>query len=156
MACRDAFDRENGRHCGWLARIFSTPFLRCRALLPVLASAASIFAGTVFAGPPLGNLTSILAATPESSWVRVNLNPFSAAWVATDLQVPPYAGDSKPGSIIAAWSSFAWDSNRGDLILWGGGHANYGGNEVYRWHGTTQLWERASVPSDVRLLTGVT
>jgi hypothetical protein len=89
---------------------------------------------------------------PESSWVKVNLNPFSAAWTPVDLQVPPYNGPSKPHAIIAAWSSFAWDGNRGDLILFGGGHANYAGNEVYRWHGTSQLWERASVPSEVRLI----
>jgi len=156
MAYRDAFGCENGRHSGWFAQVVSTPFHRCRALLPIVAGAAWMLASAAFAGPPLGNLTSILAATPESSWVKVNLNPYSAAWVSADLQVPPYSGPSKPGSIIAAWSSFAWDSNRGDLILWGGGHANYGGNEVYRWRGPTQLWERASVPSEVELLTGVT
>jgi hypothetical protein len=103
----------------------------------------------------LPNLEAILAATPESSWVKVNLNAWSDTWVSPDLQVEPYVGASKPGSILAAWSSFAWDLNRGDLILWGGGHANYAGNEVYRWHGTTQLWERASVPSQVQPLGGV-
>ncbi|MEO6929208.1 MAG: Ig-like domain-containing protein, partial [Casimicrobiaceae bacterium] len=127
-----------------------------QVLLYVLASICLLFAGAAMAQPALSNLTQILSATPESSWVKVNLNPYSAAWVSPDLQVLPYVGDSKPGSILAAWSSFAWDSNRGDLILWGGGHANYGGNEVYRWRGPTQLWERASVPSEVELLTGVT
>ena len=122
----------------------------------VLAAAVWAFSAVAGAQPQLGNLTSLLAATPESSWVKVNLSPYSSAWVPEDLQVLPYVGASKPGSIIAAWSSFAWDSNRGDLILFGGGHANYGGNEVYRWHGTSQLWERASVPSEVQLLTGIT
>ena len=43
----------------------------------------------------------------------------------------------------------AWDSNRGNLIFWGGGHANYPGNEVYRWVGSSLRWERASLPSEV-------
>ena len=126
------------------------------ALVWTLASFLWSVPLTASAQAQLSNLTSILASTPESSWVKVNLNPYSAVWVSEDLQVLPYVGASKPGSIIAAWSSFAWDSNRGDLILFGGGHANYGGNEVYRWHGTSQLWERASVPSEVQLLTGIT
>ena len=42
-----------------------------------------------------------------------------------------------PGTrrIILAWSGFTWDPNRGDLLLYGGGHANYSGNDVYRWRG---------------------
>src|SRR3546814_11362268 len=43
----------------------------------------------------------------------------------------------------------AWDSARGDLIFWGGGHANYPGNEIYLWHSSTLEWERASLPSAV-------
>jgi hypothetical protein len=35
------------------------------------------------------------------------------------------------------------------LIVFGGGHANSSGNDVYRWRGTTGLWERASLPSAV-------
>jgi hypothetical protein len=120
--------------------------------LLAVAAVAAITPGIAAAQPALGNLSTILAAMPESSWVKVNLNPFSAAWTPVDLQVPPYNGPSKPHAIIAAWSSFAWDGNRGDLILFGGGHANYAGNEVYCWHGTSQLWERASVPSEVRLI----
>ena len=55
-----------------------------------------------------------------------------------------------PDRIIRAWSSFAWDPNRGDLMLYGGGHANYTGNDVYRWRGSTRRWERASLPSEVK------
>ena len=58
-------------------------------------------------------------------------------------------------AVILAWGSMAWDSRRGDLIFWGGGHANYAGNEVYRWRSSSLLWERASLPSEVvRLASG--
>jgi hypothetical protein len=43
----------------------------------------------------------------------------------------------------------AWDSNRDQLVFWGGGHANYSGNEVYRFDARSGLWQRASLPSDV-------
>lgn len=100
--------------------------------------------------PELGALPSILRAMPEGSWTKVNLNQFSDAWVPADLR--PLYGQSNPtpAKIITAWSSFGWDSNRGNLLLYGGGHANYRGNEVYLWRGATQRWERASLPSEMR------
>ncbi len=101
------------------------------------------------ANPPnLSNLINVLRATPEGNWVRVNQNLFSDVWTPVDLR-PGFGG---PWAIINAWASFAWDPNRGDLIIFGGGHANYGGNDVYRWRGTTGLWERASLPSDLFLV----
>ena len=36
------------------------------------------------------------------------------------------------------------------MILFGGGHANYPGNDVYRWHSSNLLWERASLPSEIK------
>ncbi len=128
-----------------LARALSLAFMAFLALSP----------RPVLADATLPNLTSLLRSIPDSSWVRVNLNAWSEVWTPVDLQPPYYAGDTKPGSILAAWSSFAWDSNRGDLILWGGGHANYAGNEIYRWRGSTQRWERGSVPSDVKNIGGL-
>jgi hypothetical protein len=44
----------------------------------------------------------------------------------------------------------AWDPNRRQLIIWGGGHANYAGNDVYRFDADTLTWQRASLPSAVR------
>ncbi len=92
-----------------------------------------------------------LSNMPENSWVKLSANQFQDAWTPLDQRpkpanVPSVGG---PWAVINAWSSMAWDSNRGSLIFWGGGHANYPGNEVYRWNGNTLLWERASLPSDV-------
>lgn len=99
----------------------------------------------------LDNLLSILQATNDGGWAKVSLNAFSSAWPDASDTVLAGSSYANPLGVIRAWSSFAWDSKRGDLILFGGGHANYAGNEVYRWHGTTQQWERASLPSDVVL-----
>ena len=101
------------------------------------------------APPNLNELINILQTTPEGSWVRVNLNLFSSVWSPDDLRPLVGAGNPPPSRIILAWSSFAWDPNRGDLWLFGGGHANYSGNDVYRWRGSTRLWERAALPSEI-------
>jgi hypothetical protein len=100
--------------------------------------------------PDLSALVGILAATPEGGWARVNLNKFSDVWAPAELRPLKALSNPTPDRIILAWSSFAWDSNRGDLWLYGGGHANYSGNDVYRWHATSRLWERASLPSEIK------
>ena len=92
-----------------------------------------------------------LSNLPENSWTRLNLSQFPDVWTPLDQRpappnVPSVGG---PWAVINAWSSMAWDSNRGNLIFWGGGHANYPGNEVYRWLGNDLRWERASLPSEV-------
>jgi hypothetical protein len=106
--------------------------------------------------PDLEQLLSILRTTPEKGWVRVNNNEFQDVWTPTGLLVSvdkePDSTPWDPRMIIAAHSSFAWDSRRGDLILYGGGHASYGGNDVYRWRATTLDWERMSLPSDITSL----
>lgn len=93
-------------------------------------------------------LSSLLAATPEGGWVRASTNLYSDAWpVGADaVQLASYRF---PGSVVRAWSSFAWDSDDGKLMLWGGGHANYAGNEMYVWDGATGHWGRGSLPSRV-------
>lgn len=103
--------------------------------------------GTAHAAVDLGNLLTLLENTSDGGWAKANLNLFSEAW--PDPSERPSTAWSDPSRVAGAWSSFAWDSQRGDLILFGGGHGNYSGNEVYRWRGTTQLWELASLPSRI-------
>ncbi len=95
-----------------------------------------------------GSLLSVIQAMPEGEWSKVNLNQFSDVWAPADLRPLLHRGNPEPSKIIIAWSSFAWDANRGNLILYGGGHANYRGNDVYIWRGSTRMWERASLPSE--------
>ena len=99
----------------------------------------------------LSALTSILGQTQEGTWARVNLNAFSDTWLPYDQRAQ--LGFAAPtSSVIGAWSSFAWDNTRGNLIIYGGGHGNYAGNEVYEWSGTSQMWSLASLPSQVNMI----
>lgn len=101
------------------------------------------------ANADLSTLIAALAATPDGEWLRANLNAYSDVWAPAALRPLDNGGNPTPAKIIGAWSGFAWDRNRGELWLYGGGHANYSGNDVYRWRGSTRMWERASLPSEV-------
>ncbi|GEM_PF-2845338 len=59
--------------------------------------------------------------------------------------VPP--GTNGTESVMLAWSGGAFDNKRDRLIIWGGGHGNYSGNEVYVFDVNTLKWSRVSDPS---------
>src|SRR3989344_4660568 len=50
---------------------------------------------------------------------------------AAENGFPEVFGTSGCGSITSAWNSGAFDSTRNSLLLWGGGHNDYYGNELY-------------------------
>ena len=97
-------------------------------------------------------LQGLLSATPQGGWVKVSTGTFGSSWPTGADLTPPTP--STPRAVVRAWSGFGWDSARGDLLLFGGGHANYAGNEVYTWHGTNGQWERGTLPSRVDLTNG--
>ncbi len=96
----------------------------------------------------LAYLKSLLDATPIGGWVQANSTPYTSA-VASRSSALPEQSYTNPASIVNAWSSLAWDSKRGQLYLWGGGHANYIGNEMHVWSASTGAWSLGSLPSRV-------
>ncbi len=123
--------------------------------ISILATFLVIFCHTAESGDyaflETSSIGKKLIEVPENQWVKLNINKFEDVWTPPNL-LPGTLG--KPKSIIGAWGSMAWDSNRGDLIFFGGGHANYDGNDVYRWRASTLEWERASLPSQVKRIDG--
>ncbi len=96
------------------------------------------------------SLLDRVTAMPEGSWLQVNENFFSDVWTPAELRpLKGRASNPEPFKIISAWSSFAWDSDNGDMFIYGGGHANYSGNDTYIWRSATGRWERSSLPSEV-------
>ncbi len=72
---------------------------------------------------------------------------------------PPKAGHPAwgvigPRAVTDAWGGAAFDSKRGILVLTGGGHADYGGNEVYHFDIETLKWQRVTEPSPMKDLGG--
>ena len=58
-----------------------------------------------------------------------------------------YSGSGGQQSVMAAWGSGAYDTKRDRLIVWGGGHVDYYGNEVYVFDLNTFQWQRLTSPS---------
>jgi hypothetical protein len=106
-------------------------------------------AGATIYGGRFGNtLLELLRAAPPDSWIKANTNTFMSIWAPDDLKAG-LAGPGTPTAVIRCWSSFAWDSVRSRLILYGGGHGNYEGNEVYVFDGNTRQWSLGFHTSDV-------
>ena len=69
--------------------------------------------------PPSDALLERIAAAPEGTWLKVNVNRFNEVWTPSLQRVRVNGipiGD--PAKIIRAWSSMAWDRNRRQLIIW--------------------------------------
>lgn len=60
---------------------------------------------------------------------------------------PPPRGNTGPNSVMDAWSGGAFDSQRDRLIVWGGGHQDYAGNEIYAFDVNALSWTRVTEPT---------
>ncbi len=93
--------------------------------------------------------TACAAASPAdmqaNTWLEVPHSLLKS--VTPDLAV--YAkirGNTGPAAVVAAWSGGALDAKRSRLILWGGGHGDYHGNELYAFDVPTLAWLRLTDP----------
>jgi hypothetical protein len=56
-------------------------------------------------------------------------------------------GSTQVKSVMKAWSGGSFDTTRNRLVVWGGGHADYFGNEVYAFDVSSLAWTRLTLPS---------
>lgn len=66
------------------------------------------------------------------------------------VPVPTPAGD--PSNVVDAWSGGTYDTQGDRLLVWGGGHADYGGNEIYAFSLRSLTWSRIWGPSPVAMI----
>lgn len=136
--------------------VFKSLALLVAAVGSTLQVAAAFAAGPlVSVHAPLHNAIELM---PEGSWAQVSTNTFNSVWTPASQRPVFYVttgGNPTPYKIIAAWSSYGWDTRRGDLIIYGGGHGNYSGNDVYRWRSSTLKWERIALPSEVAKIPAI-
>lgn len=51
-------------------------------------------------------------------------------------------------AVMNDWSGGAFDTKRNNLIVWGGGHGGYAGNEIYTFNLDSLKWKRENNPSN--------
>lgn len=85
------------------------------------------------------------ATLAPDTWLAVP-NSHMRAVAPTNGQFAGTWGVGGPGMVLAAWGGGALDTKRSRLILWGGGHADYYGNELYAFDIPTLTWSRLTDP----------
>ena len=115
--------------------------------VPLLSVASDL--GASVCGETQQSLLAAIRQWPEAQWRQVSENRFDSVWTPPALRPLNRGQATPPSRLITAWGGFAWDSKRSALWLFGGGHADYSGNEVYVWHGADRRWQRASLPSEI-------
>ncbi len=86
---------------------------------------------------------------PADSWYEVpdsklNENP---AEVQDPQRTGVWQGNNKSANGLFPWSGGAFDRKRDRLLIWGGGHHAYYGNEIYAFNLKDFTWERLTNPS---------
>jgi|GEM_PF-821807 len=94
----------------------------------------------------------ILQNLPEDTWYSVPNSKMEAVFPPFD---PVYWGVSGPRSVISAWGGGTYDPVHYQMVLWGGGHSDYYGNEIYVFKIDSLKWHRITDPSQPNLNTEV-
>jgi len=69
------------------------------------------------------------ATMARATWLEIPETKMRA--VAPDMEkFPKVRAIVGPAAVVIAWGGAALDTRRNQLILWGGGHADYYGNEL--------------------------
>lgn len=94
---------------------------------------------------------SAMAAAPgdmqPGKWVQINQTSGTGRTVASVAHSPAPGGNFD--SIMYAWSGGAFATtlgSRGSLLIHGGGHSDYQGNEIYAFDVATGLWSKLYSP----------
>src|SRR5438876_2240675 len=90
-------------------------------------------AGIAAAGP--------LEELPPGHWYEVPSSHLRDV-APEEGQFPGTWGVEGPPATMNDWSGGAYDSKRDRLIIWGGGHGGYAGNEIYVFDIGTLAWKR--------------
>jgi hypothetical protein len=84
----------------------------------------------------------ILVNLPADSWYTVKGSSFLGAKVCANV-----GGVEGCAAIIDDWSGGVFDPVHDKMVIWGGGHDGYWGNEVYTFDPATFTWAMATMPS---------
>ncbi len=92
----------------------------------------------------MGGFCPAMASLPTApgQWGSVGTNT-----IASLIPNPVPQGNTGQSAVTGAWNSGAVDPNNSRLIVWGGGHMDYSGNELYSFDFDTLMWSRLTNPS---------
>ena len=99
----------------------------------------------------------IIQNLPNNTWyevlnskmfdVEAKNSDFPGIWGNHPNSIDPQPSNFQSSEGVFPWSGAVLDSKLNRLVLWGGGHNSYYGNELYAFDLTTLSWERVNNPS---------
>jgi hypothetical protein len=96
--------------------------------------------------PDAGLPGDVLRNLPPQSWYAAPNSHMRDVCPPSGFGGKDYEFDYFCSSAIGAWSGGAYDTLRNRMIIWGGGHNDYYGNELYAFDVNTLSWERLTDP----------
>lgn len=102
--------------------------------LSILYVTSALLAAAIQAGP--------LEDLKPGEWYEVPDSRLDAVKPAA-----PVPGVVGVVAVMNAWSGGAYDTKRERLLVWGGGHSDYSGNEIYAFDMNTLKWARVNEPT---------
>jgi len=131
-------------------------FVRARRFNLAVTLLLALAAPTLSLAQSLGAAPSWAQSMGPGTWAAISNNTIASVDPANDPAAnpnypnsPAWGGNSGQMSVIASWNGGAIATKlgaKGSLLAWGGGHADYYGNEVYAFDLATQRWSRMSNP----------
>ena len=118
-----------------------SPFRAHVALVATCALAAIAACAVAAVGARAASVDDVAPDT----WLRIDAPLTSVA--PAGAEAAAIRCTDGPSGVVAAWSGAAYDERRHRLMVWGGGHRNYCGNEVYGFDVDALRWERLTEPS---------
>lgn len=118
--------------------------------------------GSAPAGAAPDQMTALLAATCANCWADagafVTTQPTlqGVAYTCAALPCPgggpistgfDFAGTDGVTGVMSAWSGGVFDTINNQFVIWGGGHTDYRGNEIYEFSTKTLTWSRLTTPA---------
>lgn len=90
-------------------------------------------------------ISDIVQSIPPGTWYELPDTRMDAVFPSREGH--PAWGVEGPSAIVSAWGGAAFDIKRNALVVTGGGHTAYGGNEVYEFRLEDLRWHRVTEPS---------
>lgn len=117
-----------------------------------LFAVALVLPGKAGGADPLEKARAIVAAMKPGTWRELPNTRMQEVFPKREGH--PAWGVMGPRAVTVAWGGAAFDTKRNIFVVTGGGHTDYGGNEVYEFSLETMQWTRTTEPSPLRQSAG--
>lgn len=103
-----------------------------------------LFLGILFLSFVSADILSDIRNLQPGEWYEIPNSSLNEANIFPN-PIPP--GNTGVQSVMTAWGTAVYDTKRKQLLVMGGGHADYSGNEIYAFDMNTFNWSRIWGPS---------